>query len=105
MQGFQGKWIEIELAICILRIATKLEVLVIDPYGKFYNGGGRWTKLSCYYEEGNENEVVDENEEEMILDGIEDGVDLAYLCWKQRASVVVRERLKEVRTDAQVIIL
>ncbi|KAK9925051.1 hypothetical protein M0R45_033392 [Rubus argutus] len=105
MQGFQGKWIEIELAICILKIATKLEVLVIDPYGKFYNGGGRWTKLSCYYEEGNENEVIDENEEEMILDGIEDGVDLAYLYWKQRASVVVRERLKEVGTDAQVIIL
>ncbi|KAM5581369.1 putative FBD-associated F-box protein [Rosa sericea] len=108
MQGFQGKWIEIEFAICILRIATKLELLVIDPLGKYYNGGGMWSKLSCYYE-GNENEVIDEHEEEMILD-IEDGVDwhdvnLQYLCWKQRASLVVRERLKEVMTDAQVIIL
>ncbi|PRQ53541.1 putative F-box domain, FBD domain, leucine-rich repeat domain, L domain-containing protein [Rosa chinensis] len=102
MQGFQGKWIEIEFAICILRIATKLELLVIDPLGKYYNGGGMWSKVSCYYVEGNENEVIDEHEE----DGVDwHDVNLQYLCWKQRASLVVRERLKEVMTDAQVIIL
>ncbi|XP_062017332.1 uncharacterized protein LOC133733705 [Rosa rugosa] len=108
MQGFQGKWIEIELAVSILKIATNLEVLVIDPYGKYYNGGGSWIEISrCYYREGYENEGKDDNEEKIFLH-IEDSVDvvdLQYFWWKQRGSVVVRKRLKEVMTDAQILVV
>ncbi|KAL6214425.1 hypothetical protein ACLB2K_013859 [Fragaria x ananassa] len=106
IQGFQGKWIEIEFAICILRIATKLEVLEIDPLGKYYYGAGTWTEIACLYQEGNENEVSDEDEEELdIEDGDLDGLGLNLFLWKRRGSLAVRERLKGVTTGAQLIIL
>lgn len=125
MQGVQGKWYEIELAICILKIATKLEVMVIDPFGKYYGGGGRWTTInSCYYYEGNEDEeegndvsAEERSVHEKAEEGIEDeAVDLnnvdeddvdnfEFLCWQRTGRAVVRARLKEVKTDAQIIIL
>ncbi|KAM5581389.1 FBD-associated F-box protein [Rosa sericea] len=161
MQGFQGKRLEIELAICILKFATKLEVMVIDPLGKHYHGCGRWTNYDCsYYQEGNEdeNEDVDseegredenegedegmdeegtqhENEEDdEVEEGSEhenenkdenedddEGVEARELSeeededknedepcifhWERRGREVVQQKLKEVKTDAQVIIL
>ncbi|KAK9925063.1 hypothetical protein M0R45_033404 [Rubus argutus] len=179
MQGFQGKWLEIELAKCILKIATKLEVMVIDPHGKYCKGDGRWTDIEvCYYVDGNEcenedeyvdsdegnseNEVADEgvdvdtlkesneNEVEDVdpeegNNGNEDmepkegsngnkdeqdkGVDVEegsehenkdaeemseededyetydYFRWKRRGRAIVQERLKQVKTDAQIIVL
>lgn len=45
-----------------------------------------WMKLLCEGDQGNEKN---------FLHGIEDVVDLEFLQWKQRANVVVRERLKE----------
>ncbi|PRQ53593.1 putative F-box domain, FBD domain, leucine-rich repeat domain, L domain-containing protein [Rosa chinensis] len=155
MQGFQGKRLEIELAICILKFATKLEVMVIDTLGKHYHGCGRWTNYDCsYYQEGNEdeNEDVDseegredenkneegtqhENEEDNeVEEGSEhenknedenedddEGVEARELSkdededkdedkpwifhWERRGRAVVQQKLKEVKTDAQVIIL
>ena len=56
MQGFQGMWSEIEFAICLLKLATKLELMVIDPLGSVYNGDGRRYDITCGYQDGNENE-------------------------------------------------
>ncbi|PRQ32541.1 putative FBD domain, leucine-rich repeat domain, L domain-containing protein [Rosa chinensis] len=46
IHGFQGRWYEIELAICILKIAKKMEIMVIDPIGKYYAGGGEWKDMN-----------------------------------------------------------
>ncbi|KAK9912743.1 hypothetical protein M0R45_036589 [Rubus argutus] len=125
MQGVQGKWYEIELAICILKIATKLEVMVIDPFGKYYGGGGRWTTInSCYYYEGNDDEAEgngvsaeERSEHEKVEEGIEDEVvdlkkvdeedvdDFEFFFWQRTGRAVVRARLKEVKANAQIIIL
>lgn len=167
MQGSQGKWLEIELAKCILKIATKLEVMVIDPLGKYFKGDGRWTHIGvCYYVDGNEceneDEYVDSDEEGSNENEVEDpkegsngnedmdpeegrngnyehrdpedgsedeGVDVEewsehenkdaeemseedqdyetyeYFRWKKRGRAIVQERLKQVKTDAQIIIL
>ncbi|PQP99112.1 hypothetical protein Pyn_33038 [Prunus yedoensis var. nudiflora] len=40
----QGNWYEVERAICVLKTATKLEKMVIDPFGKlYYDGEWSWT--------------------------------------------------------------
>ncbi|XP_024182332.1 uncharacterized protein LOC112187676 [Rosa chinensis] len=103
MQGFQGMWFKIELAICLLKIATKLEVMVIDPLGSYYVGDGRWVKMTCCYQDGNE----DENPEEYDDPGDEnvDNVPYELLRWQNRGRAAVQERLKDVKTDAQVFIL
>ncbi|KAL6135576.1 hypothetical protein ACLB2K_067803 [Fragaria x ananassa] len=68
MQGFQGMWFEIEFAICIVKIATKLESMVIDPHGSFYDGDGTWYNITCSYGEGNEDEHPEEEIEGISKD-------------------------------------
>ncbi|KAM1015498.1 hypothetical protein ACFX13_046037 [Malus domestica] len=77
-QGFQYTPCEIELAICILRNAMMLEKMVIDPYGKYYDGAGVWVE-ALYYESNS--------------------------LWKEKGRALVHEKLKEVMTYAQIIIL
>nr|XP_011470632.1 PREDICTED: uncharacterized protein LOC105353299 [Fragaria vesca subsp. vesca] len=40
--GLKGYWYETELAICILEISPKLEMLVIDELRRFYLGDGKF---------------------------------------------------------------
>ncbi|KAM5581368.1 F-box protein [Rosa sericea] len=104
MQGFQGLWFEIEFVISILKIATKLEVMVIDPHGSLYDGDGTWVKLTCCYQDGNE----DENPEEYEDPGEDENVDnvpYELFRWQKRGRAAVQERLKDVKSDAQIIIL
>ncbi|KAL6143524.1 hypothetical protein ACLB2K_054219 [Fragaria x ananassa] len=106
MMGFQGMWFEIEFTICILKIATKLKSMVIDPHGSFYDGDETWYNITCSYEEGNE----DEHPEEVIEgiskdDNVDDNVPYELFCWQKRGRAAVQERLKDVKTAAQVIIL
>ncbi|XP_062017865.1 uncharacterized protein LOC133734240 [Rosa rugosa] len=91
MHSFHGRSIEIELAICILKIATKLEKMVINPVGKYYLGNSRWVNPgSCYDCSNGEDERPS---------------DEALHIWKQGGRARVQEKLKFVVTDAQVIIL
>ncbi|KAL6136516.1 hypothetical protein ACLB2K_061811 [Fragaria x ananassa] len=104
MQGFQGMWSEIEFAIYLLKIATKLEVMVIDPLGSLYDGDGTWFDITCCYQDGNENEHPE------LIDGYtsdQEYVDKVrnLLRFQKRGKAAVQERLKEVKTEAQVIIL
>ncbi|XP_068335030.1 F-box/FBD/LRR-repeat protein At1g78750-like [Pyrus communis] len=77
-QGFQYTPCEIELAICILRNAIMLKKMVIDPYGKYHDGAGVWVE-ALYYESNS--------------------------LWKEKGRALVHEKLKEVMTYAQIIIL
>ncbi|XP_062013908.1 uncharacterized protein LOC133730305 [Rosa rugosa] len=75
MHGIQGNWYEIEFAIWILKNTTNLEIMVIDPNWKRYLGDG-------------------------------DYIELNHSTWqKGRHRAVVREKLKEVKTDARIRIL
>ncbi|KAL6136482.1 hypothetical protein ACLB2K_061777 [Fragaria x ananassa] len=103
MQGFQGKWFEIEFAISILNIATKLEVMVIDPHGSYYKGDGSWCELTCCYQGGNEDENPTKVRHHIREDENVDKV--SYELWQERGRAPVLERLKDVKTDAKVIIL
>ncbi|KAM5581664.1 hypothetical protein ABKV19_010753 [Rosa sericea] len=91
MHSFRGRSIEIELAICILKIATKLEKMVINPVGRYYLGNSRWVNPCGYYDCSDEE---DEQYSDEVLHN-----------WKQRGKARVQEKLKVVMTDAQVIIL
>lgn len=55
-----------------------LEKMVIDPYGKYYDGAGVWVE-ALYYESNS--------------------------LWKEEGRALVHEKLKEVMTYAQIIIL
>ncbi|KAL6287363.1 hypothetical protein ACE6H2_011753 [Prunus campanulata] len=82
LQAFRSTPCEIEFVISILQITTKLEIMEIDPFGKFYMGGG-----ACW-------DVL--------------GVNVAYLSnsyWEEKGRSLIQEKLKEVKTDAQIIIL
>lgn len=78
MNGFRGRSFEIELAICILKIAAKLEKMVINPVGKYYEGNSRWVNVhSCYV-------CSDEEEDEYKY-----AYDALHTC-KQRVRARVR---------------
>ncbi|KAL6136583.1 hypothetical protein ACLB2K_061878 [Fragaria x ananassa] len=100
IQGFQGMWFEIEFAICIVKIATKLESMVIDPHGSFYDGDGTWYNITCSYEEGNEDEHPEEVIEGISKDeNVDDNVPYELLCWQKRGSAAVQERLKDAEQE------
>ncbi|KAL6139762.1 hypothetical protein ACLB2K_058064 [Fragaria x ananassa] len=98
-----GKWFEIEFAISILNIATKLEVMVIDPHGSYYKGDGSWCELTCCDQDGNEDENPTKVRRHIREDENVDKV--SYELWQERGRAPVLERLKDVKTDAKVIIL
>ncbi|CAL9014114.1 unnamed protein product [Prunus brigantina] len=82
LQAFRSTPCEIEFVISILQITTKLEIMEIDPFGKLYMGGGAWWDVL--------------------------GVNVPYLSnsyWEEKGRSLVQEKLKEVKTDAQIIIL
>ncbi|KAL6135780.1 hypothetical protein ACLB2K_068005 [Fragaria x ananassa] len=93
IRNCHGTLYEIEFAILILKMATKLEKMVIDPLGKFYKGDGSWVveEPYCCYDKSYELRNVD-------VDGVPH-------LWKRKVRAYIREKLKVVMTDAQVIIL
>ncbi|PRQ53450.1 putative F-box domain, FBD domain, leucine-rich repeat domain, L domain-containing protein [Rosa chinensis] len=122
-QRFHSNSHMIELAICILEIATKLETMVIYPLGKLYVGGGVWREV---YRNENEDEYSDE-EEDMYedYDGVEDTDDSedededeeededdnndedgekSNSSWEDRGRKIVQEKLNEVMSGARIII-
>ncbi|KAL6561357.1 hypothetical protein OROMI_016958 [Orobanche minor] len=48
IQGFQSYSYEIEFAICVIKNAMKLDMLVINPFGKVYMGGEIRDVISLY---------------------------------------------------------
>nr|XP_011468709.1 PREDICTED: uncharacterized protein LOC105352762 [Fragaria vesca subsp. vesca] len=93
IRNCHGTLYEIEFAILILKMATKLEKMVIDPLGKFYKCDGSWVveEPYCCYDKSYELRNVD-------VDGVPH-------LWKRRVRAHIREKLEVVMTDAQVIIL
>lgn len=87
MNGFRGRSFEIELAICILKIAAKLEKMVINPVGKYYEGNSRWVNVRSYYDCSDE----EEDEYKYAYDALH--------TWKQRGRARVQAKLKVVNYD------
>ncbi|XP_062015973.1 F-box/FBD/LRR-repeat protein At5g22660-like [Rosa rugosa] len=119
IHGFQGRWYEIELAICILKIAKKMEIMVIDPIGKYYAGVGEWKDMNdsrySYEEEAvvQVEEAVGEAREDTEAMEVEEAVKKAEAVdetgdkdgWEERGRAFVEKNLRQVMTDAQVIVL
>lgn len=77
--------------------------MVIDPHGSYCEGDGSWCELTCCYQDGKE----DENPQKVRRHIREDeNVDkVSYELLQERGRAAVLERLKDVKTDAKVIIL
>ncbi|CAB4305294.1 unnamed protein product [Prunus armeniaca] len=82
LQAFQSTPYEIEFAISILKNTTKPEIMEIDPFGEVYLGAGVWRKVMGIYGQYTSNSF-----------------------WEEKDRALVQEKLKEVKTDARIIIL
>ncbi|PQM40483.1 putative F-box/LRR-repeat protein [Prunus yedoensis var. nudiflora] len=82
LQAFRSTPYEIEFAISILKNTTKLEIMEIDPFGEIYLGAGVWRKVMGIC-----------------------GLYASNSSWEEKDRALVQEKLKEVKTDARIIIL
>ncbi|PQP99105.1 putative F-box/LRR-repeat protein [Prunus yedoensis var. nudiflora] len=82
VSAFRSTPYEIEFAISILKNTTKLEIMEINPFGEIYLVAGVWRKVM----------------------GIR-GPYASNSSWEEKDRALVQEKLKEVKTDARIIIL
>ncbi|XP_011035861.1 PREDICTED: uncharacterized protein LOC105133524 [Populus euphratica] len=71
MNGFNGNWFEMELITHILKSATSLDQVVINPLALFYLGGGEWSRFTpdeSWYE--SRRDVVRKSLQENALVGV-----------------------------------
>ncbi|KAM1076179.1 hypothetical protein ACFX2I_023601 [Malus domestica] len=86
IQGFQGNAYEIEFAICIMKHSRMLEMMVINPFSKIYWGGGDWM-------------------DDMVVEAVHHHNRRLDPSWEENCRAFVEEKLKDGKTNAQVIIL
>ncbi|KAL6574349.1 hypothetical protein OROHE_001253 [Orobanche hederae] len=94
IQGFQSYSYEIEFAICVIKNAMKLEMLVINPFGKVYMGGEIRDVISLYgyatLPKGCPSSSWQEERKRL---------------WEQERRKTVQEELSKIEVGAQIIIM